>query len=110
MSTSNYLKSVNCAEIAPFSSIRRLQWLFNPPTASWWGGFWERLVGVIKQILRRVLRKAFSSYEEMVTVLCDTESIINFRPLSHVSKRDSELIPLIPNSFLQDFWQTVFLI
>ncbi|GBL80732.1 hypothetical protein AVEN_225369-1 [Araneus ventricosus] len=102
---SNYLKSVNWTEIAQFSSIRRIQWLFNPPTASWWGGFWERLVGVMKQILRRVLGKAFLSYEEMVTVLCDTESVINSRPLSHVSERDSELIPLSPNSFLQDFRQ-----
>ncbi|GBM03701.1 hypothetical protein AVEN_134927-1 [Araneus ventricosus] len=72
---------------------------------SWWGGFWERLVGVMKQILRRVLGKAFLSYEEMVTVLCDTESIINSRPLSHVSERGSEQIPLSPNSFLQDFRQ-----
>ncbi|GBN69470.1 hypothetical protein AVEN_239191-1 [Araneus ventricosus] len=36
---SNYLKSVNWTEIAQFSSIRRKQWLFNPPTDSWWGGF-----------------------------------------------------------------------
>ncbi|GBN68724.1 hypothetical protein AVEN_67968-1 [Araneus ventricosus] len=102
---SNYLKSVNWTEIAQFSSIRRIQWLFNPPTASWWGGFWERLLGMMKQILRRVLGKAFLSYEEMVTVLCDIESVINSRQLSHVSERDSELIPLSPNSFLQDFRQ-----
>ncbi|GBM35741.1 hypothetical protein AVEN_108944-1 [Araneus ventricosus] len=102
---SNYLKLVNWTEIAQFSSIRRIQWLFNLPTASWWGGFWERLVGVMKQILRRGLGKAFLSYEEMVTVLCDSESVINSRPLSHVSKRDSELIPVLPNLFLQDFRQ-----
>ncbi|GBO07098.1 hypothetical protein AVEN_233136-1 [Araneus ventricosus] len=83
---SNYLKSVNWTEIAQFSSIRRIQWLFNPPTASWWGGFWERLVGVMKQILRRVLGKAFLSYEEMITVLCDTESVINSRPLNQVDE------------------------
>ncbi|GBM68061.1 hypothetical protein AVEN_66736-1 [Araneus ventricosus] len=59
----------------------------------------------MKQILRRVLGKAFLSYEEMVIVLCDTESVINSRPLSHVSERDSELIPLSPNSFLQDSGQ-----
>ncbi|GBN46177.1 hypothetical protein AVEN_237439-1 [Araneus ventricosus] len=41
----------------------------------------------------------------MVTVLCDTEAVINSRPLSHVSERDSELIPLSLNSFLQDFRQ-----
>ncbi|GBN10832.1 hypothetical protein AVEN_132551-1 [Araneus ventricosus] len=60
----------------------------------------------MKHILIRVLGKAFLSYEEMVTVFCDIESVINSRPLSHVSERDSELISLSPNSFLQDFRQT----
>ncbi|GBM79281.1 hypothetical protein AVEN_134073-1 [Araneus ventricosus] len=69
------------------------------------GGFWERLVGVMKQILRRVLGNTFLSYKEMDTVLCDTESVINSRPLSHVSEEDSELIPLSPNSSLKNFQQ-----
>ncbi|GFY68340.1 macrophage mannose receptor 1 [Trichonephila inaurata madagascariensis] len=41
----------------------------------------------------------------MVTVLCDAESVINSRQLSHVSQTDSELIPLSPNSFVHDFQQ-----
>ncbi|GBL77718.1 hypothetical protein AVEN_152936-1 [Araneus ventricosus] len=102
---SNYFKSVNWPEIAQFSSMRRMQWLFNPPTASWRGGFWERLVGVIKHILRRVLGKAFLPYEEMITVLCNTESIINSREYIHASEKDSERIHLSHNSFWQDFRQ-----
>ncbi|GBM83259.1 hypothetical protein AVEN_256576-1 [Araneus ventricosus] len=56
---SNYLKSVNWAEIAQFNSIRRIRWLFNPLTATWWGGFWERLVGVTKQIPEEFSEKPF---------------------------------------------------
>ncbi|GBL85182.1 hypothetical protein AVEN_224622-1 [Araneus ventricosus] len=67
------------------------------------GWVWERLNGVMKQIIRRVFGNAFLSYEEMGTVLCDTKSVINSRPLIHVSEKDSELIPLSSNSFLQDF-------
>ena len=59
----------------------------------------------MKQILRRVIEKAFLYYKEMVTVLCDAESIINSRPLTHVSETDSELIALSTNSFLQDLQQ-----
>ncbi|GBO45324.1 hypothetical protein AVEN_74837-1 [Araneus ventricosus] len=44
----------------------------------------------------------------MVTVLCDTESAIYSRPLSHVSERDFELITFSPNSYLQDFRQIRF--
>ncbi|GBM82680.1 hypothetical protein AVEN_55677-1 [Araneus ventricosus] len=41
------------------SILREKFWIleFNPPTASWWGGFWERLVRVIKELLRRSLGK-----------------------------------------------------
>ncbi|GFU53957.1 integrase catalytic domain-containing protein [Trichonephila clavipes] len=34
-----------------------LKWKFNPPTAAWWGGWWERLVRVIKELLKRTLEK-----------------------------------------------------
>ena len=33
-------------------------WLFNPPSAPWHGGFYERLVGAVKAPLRKVLGKA----------------------------------------------------
>ncbi|XP_071033036.1 uncharacterized protein [Parasteatoda tepidariorum] len=55
-------------EIAPIT------WKFIPPSAPWWGGFWERLVGLMKQILRKVLGRTSLSYEEMATVLCECES------------------------------------
>ncbi|GFS60915.1 integrase catalytic domain-containing protein [Trichonephila clavipes] len=70
------------------------------------GRFWGKINWAMKQIVRRFLGKAFFFIlEEMVTVLCDAESVINSRSLSHISQMDSEPIPLSPNSFLQDFWK-----
>ncbi|GFU21282.1 integrase catalytic domain-containing protein [Trichonephila clavipes] len=31
-----------------------------PPTAAWWGGWWERLVRIIKELLKRSLGKSIS--------------------------------------------------
>lgn len=104
--TSNELNAVDWNRIMQYSGIRKIEWKFIPPAAPWWGGFWERLVGIMKQILRKVLGRALLSYEEMCTVLCDTESLVNSRPLTYISENDSELLPLSPSLFLQDVKET----
>ncbi|XP_050512982.1 uncharacterized protein LOC126888663 [Diabrotica virgifera virgifera] len=61
---------------------------------------WERLVRVVKELLRRQLGKASLHYVELYTVLCDIESVINQRPLTYVSEVD-EFEVLTPSSFLK---------
>ncbi|GFX93937.1 integrase catalytic domain-containing protein [Trichonephila clavipes] len=67
-----------------------------------WGGFWERLIGLVKRTLRKTLGKTSLNYEEMYTVLCDCESLINSRPLTYVTDDVEDLEPLTPSMFLQD--------
>ncbi|XP_035221311.1 uncharacterized protein LOC118194204 [Stegodyphus dumicola] len=80
----------------------KIQWKLNPPTAAWWGGWWERLVQMIKKLLRRVLGKALLSYEEMLTILSDAEANINSRPLTYESENSTDLCALTPSMFIQD--------
>lgn len=100
--TSRALKGIDWEEIRKYSSAQRIDWKFNPPTAAWWGGWWERLVRLTKELLRRVLGKACLTYQEMTTVLCDCESVINSRPLTYLYESEAELIALTPNHFLHD--------
>ncbi|XP_055932853.1 uncharacterized protein LOC129962878 [Argiope bruennichi] len=99
---SNALRDLNGKQIIDDTSISPIQWKFNPPTASWWGGWWERLIGILKSLLRRVLGRASLTSEEMITILCDCEAVINSRPLTYVTENDVTLIPLSPSLFLQD--------
>ncbi|XP_072389391.1 uncharacterized protein [Diabrotica undecimpunctata] len=99
--TENAFLRVDFEKIAESSSVERIQWRFNPPTAAWWGGFWERLVGVLKQLLRKVLGQASLDYGSLMTVICDCEAIINSRPLTS-SNDPNDLIPLTPMMFLRD--------
>ncbi|GFY35954.1 integrase catalytic domain-containing protein [Trichonephila clavipes] len=80
--------------------IQRIKCKFNPPTAAWWGGWWERLIRVLKDLLKRTLGNAVLTYEELLTVLCDCESIVNSRPLTYVSEDLDYLIPLTPAIFM----------
>ncbi|KAF6203478.1 hypothetical protein GE061_001809 [Apolygus lucorum] len=47
------LSSVNWDEICSFSDVRQIRWKCNPPTAAWWGGWWELVVRKIKELMRR---------------------------------------------------------
>ncbi|XP_035228797.1 uncharacterized protein LOC118200913, partial [Stegodyphus dumicola] len=100
--TNSVLKKVNWNAICSAASIQRIRWKFNPPTAAWWGGWWERLVRMVKENLRRVLGRTSLNYEELYTILCDCEQVINSRSISYVSEDNQDPSPLTPMMFLQE--------
>ncbi|GBL92775.1 hypothetical protein AVEN_161746-1 [Araneus ventricosus] len=59
----NELAAIDWEEVPRYAEIQRITWKFIPPTAGWWGGFWERLVRTVKELLMRTLelRKRFRS-------------------------------------------------
>ncbi|GFY68488.1 putative RNA-directed DNA polymerase from transposon X-element, partial [Trichonephila inaurata madagascariensis] len=62
----------------------------------------EVIVRVLKKLLRRTLGNAVLTTEELQTVLCDCESVINSRPLSYLSENSDDLVPLCPAMFLAE--------
>jgi hypothetical protein len=102
----NAFSKLDWDEIQEYSSVQRMKWKFNPPSSPWWGGWWERLIGMMKQLLRKCLGNSSLTYEEFQTVLCDCESVVNSRPLTYISNDVNDLIPLTPAMFLADIKQT----
>ncbi|GBM83165.1 hypothetical protein AVEN_43664-1 [Araneus ventricosus] len=94
-------------KIIRHGAIDAIDWKFNPPTAAWWGGWWERLIRIMKDLLKRVLGQTHLLYEEMSTILCDCEALINSQPFTYVPESE-QLVPISPSSFLQDIkeWNT----
>lgn len=90
----NLLKLLDWTQILEYSTVERRMWHFNPPTAAWWSGFWERLVGILKQLLRKVLGRASLEYEELLTFICDCECIMSYRPPTYMSNDASKLMTL----------------
>ena len=84
------------AKVKKFTLERNIEWKFNVPTASWWGGFFEICVKLVKRCLKKVLGNAKLSYEELESVLIETEGVLNSRPLTYVYEELSE-DPLTPS-------------
>ena len=79
---------------------RNIQWTFNPPSASHFGGIWERQIRTVRKILTAVLHEQTIVEDNLRTLFCEIEAIINSRPLTTVSDDPSDLSPLTPNHLL----------
>ena len=84
-------------KLQDFLAQRDITWQFNLSRAPWWGGQFERLVGVVKQSLYKSIGKTRLKFEELEEVLLDVEHTLNNRPLSYVED-DVQLPALTPNS------------
>ena len=94
------LENLNQRRIHETMLKHNIEWRFNPPCASHFGGAWERQIRSIRKVLNALLTEHVLDDEGLHTLLCEVESVLNSRPLTAVSSdsRDSE--PLTPNHLL----------
>jgi len=76
-----------------------IRWQFNLSRAPWWGGQFERMVGLTKQALYKSIGKGNLRWSELEEVLLDIEVALNNRPLSYVED-DVQMPLLTPSAML----------
>ena len=96
---SDNAKTFKSEETRAFLRDRRVSWDYITPKAPWMGGMWERLVRSTKRCLRKVLRNACLTYEELETVLIEIEATINNRPITYIDT-DDNAEALTPNHLM----------
>jgi hypothetical protein len=80
---------------------RCIEWAFIPPVASHMGGAWERMVGLVKRVMKAILTEQVKLNDEILeTFFCEIESIVNGRPLTKLSDDVNDPAPLTPNHLL----------
>ena len=67
----------NDVEFPDFLASEKLKWKFNLSTAPWWGGQFERMIGVMKQLLYKAMGNAHMTMVEMQEVMLDIEINMN---------------------------------
>ena len=95
------LKSLlSSEELAESLSRRGVDWRFIPKRAPWFGGFWERLVGLTKSVLKKILGRSHVTLDSLQTIVVEVEAVLNNRPLTHVSVDVNDLDPITPSHLL----------
>ena len=76
------------------------QWTIDLPAAPHFGGLWESLVKSSKSAIFKILGTKFLKEENLSTVICTAEQLLNNQPLTAVSSDVEDLNTLTPNHFL----------
>ena len=86
-------------QVQDYLAHQNIKWQFNLSRAPWWGGQFERLIGLVKSSLNKTIGNGMLSWKELCEVILDVEIAVNSRPISYVEE-DVEQPLLTPNSFL----------
>ena len=92
-------KTYRSSAVRVFAKQRLIKWRHILERSPHWRGFYERMNQMIKNDLRKSLKRARLTYEELETVVTEIEAIINSRPLSYVCNEDL-IEPLTPSHLM----------
>ncbi|KAK0152981.1 hypothetical protein N1851_005348 [Merluccius polli] len=90
----------NQSKISDALMQKGIQWIFNPPSGSHFGGVWERQIRSVRKVLRSVMKEQSVSDECLLTLMCEVESVLNNRPLTTATDDPTDPEPLTPNHLL----------
>lgn len=77
-----------------------IKWGFIIELAPWMVGFYERLVGLVKQSLRKSIGKICLNTVQLETILNEVEAVVNSRPLVYVGADLNSGFAITPGDFL----------
>ena len=87
-------------EVQTYVSSKGIKWKFIVKLAPWMGGFYERMVGVVKNALRKLLGRKLITLIQLQTLIKEIESTVNSRPLVYIESDINSDATITPNHFL----------
>ncbi|TKR72796.1 hypothetical protein L596_020198 [Steinernema carpocapsae] len=88
-------------DVVAFLAKKSIQWRFITPYSPWQGGFYERLIQDVKRTFYKATRHEKNlNYDELRTVMLETEAALNSRPLTYMEADVSEAQVIRPIDFI----------
>lgn len=81
-------------------AVYNIDWKFISPAALHMGGFWEAGIKSCKFHLKRIVDNNLLTFEELSTVLVQTEACLNSCPICQLPSTSTDLQPLTPGHFI----------
>ncbi len=78
-----------------------IKWKFITEYAPWQGGFWERLIGIVKSCMKKSIGRKTLTRDGLSTLLCEVSAVVNSRPLTFLYDDTESGVPLRPIDFLR---------
>ena len=74
---SDNIKTFKSKEIKHLTQSFNIKWDFILEKSSWWSGFYERIIGIIKRCFIKVVGKALLNYDELTTLPAEIAQTLN---------------------------------
>ena len=87
---SDNLKRFKLNETEAYFKEINVTWKPILEKSSWWGGFYERPIAILKSALPKIVGSAKLNFEELHTELVQIENMMNTRPLTYLSEEDCD--------------------
>ena len=91
---------MNDPKVQQALASRQCQWRFVTPRAPWQNGFTERMIGIVKNCLRKTLHRAKVNLKELRTVITEIETRVNNRPLTYLDDSSINVEAITPSHLL----------
>ena len=91
---------IEAAESHRFLTNHGIKWKFITERAPWCGGFYERLIRLLKRRLKKMIRNTSLNAIELQTILTEIDATLNSCPLIYPYTDINEGPPLTPSHFL----------
>ena len=92
-------KVIKCDDVQTYVSNPGVKWTFIIELAPWMGGFYERLVSLVKKTLRKTIDRKLLTCIQLQTVLKEVEATVNAWPLVYLYDDIDSTITLTPGHF-----------
>ena len=77
-------KIIQDPEAFKYYTSQKITWKFNVPLAPWSGGYYERMVGLVKQSYRKVIGRQSISMDNFTVLITEIETVVNSRPITFI--------------------------
>ena len=95
-SLQNILKNEHADSFQVEAANLNMKWNLIPPRAPHFGGLWEASIKSAKYHLRRVMGNNVLTFEEITTLFCQIEWVLNSRPIGVLSEDPKDPKHLTP--------------